>query len=64
MRNYTYTTQLEIKLPDLKRSYKIKSNDGLFIAHFPKTHSTVKGIIYQYARWDNNAGDSWPISLT
>lgn len=58
MRNYTYTTK-EIKMEGRNRPYQIKSDNGLFIAHFPKTHSTVKGIIYQFARWDNNAGDSW-----
>jgi len=58
MRKYTYTTK-EVRLEGRDRSHKIKSTDGKFTAYFPKTHSTVKGIIYQYSRWDNNSGDSW-----
>ncbi len=30
-----------------------------YTAYFPKRHSTVKGIVYIYDRWDANAGDSW-----
>ena len=47
MRNYNYIIK-NIKLEDKK----VK-------AYFPKTHSTVKGIVYAYERWDENAGDSW-----
>ena len=47
MRNYNYVEK-SIKLEDKK----VK-------AYFPKTHSTVKGIIYSYDEWDQNAGDDW-----
>jgi hypothetical protein len=30
-----------------------------FRAFFPKGHSAVKGIIYKYKKYDNNAGDAW-----
>ena len=34
-------------------------DDRSFIAFFPKKHSRVKGIIYQYSRYDRNQGDAW-----
>lgn len=30
-----------------------------YTAYFPKRHTTVKGIVYIYKRWDANAGDPW-----
>lgn len=30
-----------------------------YTAFFPNRHTTVKGIVYVYKRWDENAGDSW-----
>ncbi len=47
MRNYNCTTETIIL------------NDKEMKAHYPKTHSTVKGIVYSYKRWDQNAGDPW-----
>jgi hypothetical protein len=47
MRKYNYITE------------NILLGDKTVKAHFPKTHSTVKGIAYSYERWDDNQGDTW-----
>lgn len=38
---------------------EVEINGTKYTAYFPKKHTTVKGIVYIYKRWDANAGDSW-----
>ena len=37
----------------------VKIDGKKYTAFFPNRHTTVKGIIYSYERWDENAGDPW-----
>ena len=38
---------------------KVKVDGRSFDAFFPKRHTTVKGIVYKYERWDANRGDPY-----
>lgn len=38
---------------------KVKIEGKTLEAFFPDDHTTLKGMVYSYKRWDANRGDSW-----
>lgn len=38
---------------------EVEISGDKYTAFYPHRHTTVKGIVYIYKRWDENAGDSW-----